>query len=207
TSDFREFPREFRCVAADFETGDAVGLKEGNIVEALRASMAIPGAFTPVEIDEKTLVDGGIAMNFPVSEVRDMGADYVIGSSVTSPLLKSEDFNNPFQVISQLAFYKEEKDFQEQVKSTDFYIDYPIENFHTSSFSSANEIIKLGIEKGEEVYPELKRIKDSLDSRYGRQLFKERKRNDRNNYFISNFTTSGLSKAQEDFFIQSIGFK
>lgn len=206
TEDFSDFPREFRCVATDFETGDAIVLKHGNIVKAVRASMAIPGAFTPVEIDGKTLIDGGIIMNFPVSEVRNMGADLVIGSSVTSPLLKSEDFNSPFQVITQLAFYTEKKDFQKQVESTDFFVDYPIEKFHTSSFSSANEIIEMGVRKGKEIFPELKHIKDSLDLLYGAQQLKERKRSNRETYHITNLSTSGLSKEQEEFFIQSVRF-
>src|SRR5699024_11454225 len=87
TTEFDRFKREFRAVAADVETGDAVILKKGNIVKAIRASMAIPVVFTPVEIDGTTLVDGGIAMNFPVSEVKDMGSDFIIGSSVSSPFI------------------------------------------------------------------------------------------------------------------------
>src|SRR5690625_3306285 len=131
--------------------------------------MAIPVVFTPVEIDGTTLVDGGIAMNFPVSEVKDMGSDFIIGSSVSSPLKQSAELDNPLQIITQLAFYKEKKDFDQQIKSTDIFIDYPIENYSTASFSSADEIIKLGIERGKEIYPKLQRIKDSLDAIYGKE--------------------------------------
>src|SRR5699024_10177493 len=115
------------------------------------ASMAIPIAFTPVEIDSITLVDGGIAMNFPVSEVKEMGAGFVIGSTVSGPLKDSEEIKNPMQMALQLAFYKEKKDFQEQIKFTDLYVDYPIEDYSTSSFSSSDEIIDLGIKRGKEI--------------------------------------------------------
>src|SRR5699024_5152629 len=191
TTEFNKFKREFRCIAADIETGDAVVLKDGNIVKALRASMAIPVAFTPVEIDGTTLIDGGIAMNFPVSEVKDMGADFIIGSSVSSPLKESAELDNPMQMITQLAFYKEKKDFDQQIKSTDIFVDYPIEKYSTASFSSSDEIIRLGIERGKEIYPELKRIKDSLDALYGKEENPVYELKNTNKLFVSSFTTTG----------------
>ncbi|WP_417371009.1 patatin-like phospholipase family protein [Gelidibacter japonicus] len=207
TADFSKFQKGFRCVAADIENGDAVVLKNGNIVKAIRASMAIPVAFTPVEIDEKTLIDGGIAMNFPVSEVKDMGADFVIGSSVSGILLQRKDIDNPFQMISQLAFYKENKDFQQQVKSTDIFVDYPIEKYNASSFSSSNEIISLGIKRGKEIYPQLKRFKDSLDAIYGKEPVHIEKRKMTNELFVSKVHANGLSKREADFFMNMMDFQ
>lgn len=207
TTDFNEFPIPFRSVATDLETGDPVILKEGNIVKAIRASMSIPGAFTPVEINNRTLIDGGIVMNFPVTEARDMGADFVIGSSVTSPLLKSAEFNSPFQTIKQLAFYKERKDYLKQVESTDLFVDYPIERYNVYSFSSSNEIIQIGIEKGKELYPKLKQLKDSLDMLYGKvppAIPKEKKTR---SYNVSNIITTGLKKEEQFFLFQTIGFQ
>lgn len=207
TTEFDKFKREFRCIAADIETGDAVVLKDGNIVKALRASMAIPVAFTPVEIDGTTLIDGGIAMNFPVSEVKDMGADFIIGSSVSSPLKESEELDNPMQMITQLAFYKEKKDFDQQIKSTDIYVDYPIEKYSTASFSSSDEIIRLGIERGKEIYPELKKIKDSLDVLYGKEEPPVYEQKNTNKLFVSSFTTTGISDEETDFYMSSMKFK
>lgn len=207
TTDFSKFRIPFRSVAADFETGDTVVLKGGNIVKAIRASMSIPGAFTPVVINGKTLIDGGIAMNFPVSEVRDMGADFVIGSSVTSPLLKSTEFNSPFQVVKQLAFYKEKKDFEKQVESTDLFVDYPIEHYKVHCFSAANEIIQIGIEKGKELYPRLKQFKDSLDLIYGVEQPEISKEKEMTSYYVSNIITTGLNKEAQDFLYHTIEFK
>ena len=207
TTEFDKFKREFRAVAADVETGDAVILKKGNIVKAIRASMAIPVVFTPVEIDGTTLVDGGIAMNFPVSEVKDMGSDFIIGSSVSSPLKQSAELDNPLQMITQLAFYKEKKDFDQQIKSTDIFIDYPIENYSTASFSSADEIIKLGIERGKEIYPKLQRIKDSLDAIYGKEEIPVYDLRATKKLFVSKFSTSGISDEETEFYMRSMKFK
>jgi NTE family protein len=77
--DFDQLPVPYACVAADSRSGKEVVLREGILSEAMRASMAIPGVFSPVEKDSMLLIDGGIINNFPVDVVRKMGADIVIG--------------------------------------------------------------------------------------------------------------------------------
>lgn len=77
--DFNKLPIPFACVAIDLNTKKEYVFHGGNIVEAIRASMAIPGFFAPVRKDNMYLVDGGMANNFPVDVVREMGADIVIG--------------------------------------------------------------------------------------------------------------------------------
>ncbi len=72
----------FACVATNLANGDEVVLRSGKLSAAIRASMAIPGVFTPVVMEGKTLVDGGLCNNFPVDVARRMGADIVIGSTV-----------------------------------------------------------------------------------------------------------------------------
>ena len=76
---FDDLPIPFACVAADVRTGEEVVFREGVLPTAMRASMAIPGMFTPVELDSTLLIDGGIINNFPVDVAREMGADIVIG--------------------------------------------------------------------------------------------------------------------------------
>jgi NTE family protein len=83
--DFDALPVPFRAIAADLDTGDAVVLGKGELALALRASMSIPGAFTPVEIGGRMLVDGGIAMNLPVEVVQEMGVEVVIAVDVGTP--------------------------------------------------------------------------------------------------------------------------
>lgn len=77
--DFNDLPIPFACVAIDLNSKQEVVFHSGNIVEAIRASMAIPGVFSPVIKDGMYLVDGGMSNNFPVDVAREMGADIVIG--------------------------------------------------------------------------------------------------------------------------------
>ena len=77
-NNFDDFPIPFRCVATDMTNGDTVVLREGPLARAVRASMAIPGVFTPTDIDGRVLADGGLVQNIPVETVRGMGADVVI---------------------------------------------------------------------------------------------------------------------------------
>jgi NTE family protein len=75
---FDDFPIPFRCVATDMISGEGVVFHDGSLATALRASMAIPGLFTPVEVDGHVFADGGMVQNIPVETVRSMNADVVI---------------------------------------------------------------------------------------------------------------------------------
>ncbi|MEN6597038.1 MAG: patatin-like phospholipase family protein [Proteiniphilum sp.] len=76
---FDNLPIPFGCISADVRTGEEIAMRKGNLAEAIRASMAIPGMFTPVEKEGMLLIDGGVINNYPVDLVRSMGADIVIG--------------------------------------------------------------------------------------------------------------------------------
>ena len=86
--DFDRLPRRYRAVAADLETGEAVVLASGDLARAVRASMAVPGFFAPVEWNGRVLVDGGIADNLPTALARRLGATHVIASDVSLPPAK-----------------------------------------------------------------------------------------------------------------------
>ncbi len=78
--DFTELPIPFCCLSTDILTGEKVLFDSGYLPDAIRASIGIPSVFAPFKIDSMLLVDGGVARNFAVSELRNMGADIVIGS-------------------------------------------------------------------------------------------------------------------------------
>jgi len=101
--DFDELSIPFRAVAGDLVTGEAVVLGGGSLARAIRASMSIPAALSPIEIDGRLLVDGGIAMNLPVDVARDMGADVVIAVDISSELLPRETLRSVLDVTSQLT--------------------------------------------------------------------------------------------------------
>ncbi len=83
---FDALPTPYRAVATDIRTGEAIVIRAGDPLRALRASMAVPGAFPPVEIDGRLLADGGLAMNVPVDVALSMGADVVIAVDVIRDL-------------------------------------------------------------------------------------------------------------------------
>ena len=101
--DFDNLAVPFRAVAGDIATGDAVVLGSGNLARSIRASMSIPAALAPIEIDGRLLVDGGIAMNLPVEVAREMGADVVIAVDISSPLLERETLRSVVDITSQLT--------------------------------------------------------------------------------------------------------
>jgi len=84
-ANFDELPIPFRCVATDMQSGEAVVLHDGFLADAVRASMAIPGLFTPVERKGQVLADGGMVQNIPVETAHDMGADSVIAVELHYP--------------------------------------------------------------------------------------------------------------------------
>ena len=77
-------------MATDIETGESVVLDRGSVAQAMRASMSVPGAIAPVEIDGRLLVDGGIANNLPIDEARKLCGDVVIAVNISTPPLKRE---------------------------------------------------------------------------------------------------------------------
>jgi len=90
-----ELPLPFRAVATDLATGHEVTIGEGDIIEAIRASISVPGIFTPVGRDGTFLVDGGLVNPVPVSVVRDMGADFVIAVDLNHDIVAKKGIHSP----------------------------------------------------------------------------------------------------------------
>lgn len=99
--DFDQLPIPFRAVAADIATGEVVVFSHGHLASAVRASMSIPALLTPVEMDGRLLVDGGISNNIPVDIARQMGVDRVIVADIGSPLATTESLHTVFDILNQ----------------------------------------------------------------------------------------------------------
>ncbi len=143
-NDFNNFPIPFACVATDVLTGDTVVLNSGDIVAALRASMAIPSVFTTIEIDRRQLVDGGVVMNFPVVVAKDMGADFVIGVNVSRRAREAHNLKTPLEIMYQMGTYLDARSFEKNRKLTDIYLEPDLEEFTAASFNNVQEIIERG---------------------------------------------------------------
>src|SRR5262249_19572440 len=101
-TNFDELPTPFRAVATDLETGDAVIISSGDLTSAMRASMSVPGVFSPVERDGRLLVDGGISDNVPIDIARQMGVDILIVVDVGTPLLKRDKLSSAPVISNQM---------------------------------------------------------------------------------------------------------
>ncbi len=143
-SDFSQLDIPFACVATDVENGEAIVMKGGNLVTAIRASMAIPSVFTVVERDGYKLIDGGVVNNFPVKVAKDMGADYVIGVNVSQGLRPAEELRTPIDIIYQMGFFSDARSLAENRKVTDLYIEPQLEEYNAASFINTAEIIEQG---------------------------------------------------------------
>ena len=203
--DFSKFNIPFRCIATDVGNGEAVVLKKGEIVSAIRASMAIPSVFTAVDYDGKRLVDGGISRNFPVRDVKEMGADYVIGSTVANGLLPSDKVKNIIQLLLQIAFFREAEDANKEVPLCDIYIPFTMEKYNMASFNDAGAILDAGIEEGRKMYPRFKHLADSLNEKYGVQILDAHRLPVVKKVLISSAEVNGLENTTRSFFLNTMG--
>lgn len=157
---FDKLPIPFRAVATDLETGQEVDLSSGGLARAIRASMAVPGAFDPVEIGGRILVDGGIANNVPVNVARAMGADVVIVSDLGSELYGREQLTSGVDVAFQMVNFLFALNSLEQIKSLgdrDVLISVKLGDIGAKSFDRINETIPLGEQAARDASQSLRR--------------------------------------------------
>lgn len=168
---FRDLPIPFACMATDLSTGEEVLLEEGYLPLALRASMAIPGFFSPVTLNGKVLVDGGVVNNFPVDVARKLGADIVIGVDVQNALAESDQLKSIDQVFMQLVGLVGNETYLKNVKETDIYIKPDVEGFTTFSFSKPDidSLIVNGYKAAGEKRNELRFLADRMRN-YGKGI-------------------------------------
>jgi NTE family protein len=164
--DFTKFSIPFKCVATDVGTGKPVVLDQGELVTAIRSSMAIPSFFTPIDYKDTKLVDGGVVRNFPVQDVRNMGADYIIGVNLSQGLSAAKDLNSAIDILYQIGFYKDADDFDFEKSLCDVLIEPNVADYSAAAFGSADSLLAIGKAMGIKYYPVFKRMADSLRSIY-----------------------------------------
>ena len=147
TNDFGNLPVPYRAVAADIVTGEAVVLSSGSVSEAMRASMSVPGAMAPVDIQGHLLVDGGIVNNLPIDEARKLCADVVIAVNISTPPLKREEITSAVSVSLQLINLLGKANVDQQLKSLgerDVLIEPQLGDISAGSFDRAADAIRIG---------------------------------------------------------------
>ncbi|WP_035669237.1 patatin-like phospholipase family protein [Flavobacterium sp. 83] len=161
--DFNKLPTPFLCIGTNIETGEQVLLNKGNLAQAMIASSAFPSLFSPVEIDGKLLVDGGVANNYPIEEVRKLGADIIIGVDVQDDLLDRTQLKNATRILVQITNLQSIERMKKNVKETDIYIKPDIKNYGVISFDKGKEIVRKGEEATFSVFEKLKLLVDETN--------------------------------------------
>ncbi len=160
--DFMKLPTPFACTGTDVENGTAKLFTQGNLHQSIRASMAIPGVFSPVEMDGRYYFDGGVARNLPVKEAFDMGADVVIAVDVgwqPQPMPLVRNFSD---LINQSIGFWMEKSIEEDRRLATVLISPDVTGFSAFSFSDPNVFIERGRVATENLRNELMALRDSL---------------------------------------------
>jgi NTE family protein len=143
-SDFDQLPTPFRCVATDLVSGNSVVFGKGSLPIAMRATMSLPGVFTPVKLDGMVLVDGGVLENIPVDAVRDMGAKTVIAVAFENPKVKPEQFKSLSDVMRQTISLVIAKNEQRSLAKADLVISVDTKRFSATDYQRWSEIIEAG---------------------------------------------------------------
>lgn len=163
--DFNNLPTPFLCIATNVINGEAEILDKGIFSKSLRASMAIPVLFDPVKIDDALYADGGLVNNFPAEQCRAMGADYVIGVSM-SPGLESDPKNltSLFSQVKQLKEIITDKEFENYHKKCDIFISPDLKGVGMLSFDaeSVARVTESGYEAAAMQESEFKALKEKI---------------------------------------------
>ena len=145
--DFDELPVPFRAVAADIATGESVVFSQGYLALAVRASMSIPALLTPVEVDGRLLVDGGISDNIPVDIARQMGVDRVIVVDIGSPLATTESLHTVFDILNQSVALLTRRNSEAQLAtltSSDILVQPELTGYGITDFARGQDLISAG---------------------------------------------------------------
>jgi NTE family protein len=147
-----------RVVCTDLLTGERVVLSSGSLPEALRASMAVPVAFTPAEIGGRLLVDGGLVDPIPVDVVLENAGHPVVAINVTSDLLPRSQINNVVGIADQTTTIMAIDKKQALTDLADLCITPDLRGWTATDFSHIDSLIEIGERAAEEAIPAIREL-------------------------------------------------
>lgn len=162
--DFGRLPRSFACVATNIVDNTEYDFHSGVLAQAMRASMSIPGVFTPVRKDSMVLVDGGLRNNYPADLARQMGADYVIGSTVQGPPKTADELSGGTAVLGQIVDVNCKNKYNANLAITDVAIRVDTRGYNAASFtpSAIDTLIRRGEQEAMRHWSELLALRQRL---------------------------------------------
>lgn len=153
--DFNQLPIPFLCIATDAETGEKMVLDKGILAQCMVASGALPTLYSPVEINGRLLIDGGVIDNYPIEELLAKGVDIVIGVDVQDGLKTRNELKGVTSLLAQINNFSMIEKMEGKQKATNIYIKPDIKGYSVVDFEKGNEIIEKGKEKALEFVKEL----------------------------------------------------
>lgn len=143
---FDSLPVPFRCVATDLVSKKSYVFKDGSLAVALRSTMSIPGAFSPVHDGKAVFVDGGLLDNLPTDVVRQMGAEIVIAVHLERGPVEAKDIQSLFSVLDHSVNAVLDQNELRSLEQADAVISVPLAEYHMSDYAKSDQIIKRGYE-------------------------------------------------------------
>ena len=213
--DFNNLPIPFACVATDMITGKEVVLRSGSAPTAMRASMAIPGVFSPVEMGDMVLVDGGLVNNFPADVLKEMGADIIIGVEVTSTKdVTINDLKSLPQVFARLLTNTTSAKRAENRELCNVHIIPDVSGFGMLSFTptAIDTLVDRGYKRASGFHDQLLAIKQAVDASAGHPVSKTLHASHAKNLatdavLIQAITIDNVSEKQSKWLVRKGGLK
>jgi len=154
----------FACVATNIMDNSEVVFHSGRLPQAIRASMSIPAAFAPVRLGDKVLVDGGLKNNYPVDVAREMGAEIVIGITLSGKAKAADEIGGTMSIVGQIIDVNCVNKYDENKAITDLYMNVDPRQYSTASFTSEaiDSLIRYGEEEAMRHWDEIIALKKRI---------------------------------------------
>jgi len=205
--DFSKLPIPFFCIATDLETGEEIVLDHGFLPEAIRASSSFPSVYTPVEIDGRMLVDGGIVDNYPIELLKAKGVDYIIGVNVQGELHKRDELNSAPEILWQIAGYQMYEGMEKKIEMTDLYLRPEVSAYGDFSFGATNEIVIAGEAAANDQLEEIKKLSTSQNHDINTNALEADLKEDRGDIKIAEITITGNENYTDNYCLDKLNIE
>ena len=208
----RDLPVPFACVATDLSNGQQVILDKGYLPQAIRATMAIPGYFTPVSLDGKVLVDGGMVNNFPTDIAKAQGADIIIGVDIQNDLMEAEELKSLPQIFNQVIGLLGNDRYQKNISYAHVHVKPDVSNYGMFSFfpKAIDSLITNGYAAGDSCRAEFEKIAQLQRKyeEYGPVLkLDSAKEIDKERFTIEEIEVNGVTQSDAKWLLRKAGLR
>ncbi len=162
--DFDDLPTPYRATVVDLLSGELVFLGEGDLTDAIRSSMSIPGAFEPFPIDGRYYLDGFIKNNLPIEAAKELGYDIVIAVDMSDRMVEDANaFNsNPLIALNQILALQQAEVISEGYQYADLVILPDIYDFGNMDYGASAQVYEKGRQEAERYRDELLALRERI---------------------------------------------